>query len=88
MGASPVTESARNESGGGRYGYELRDYHRGDVLFLRRVLVDGLGHAWSGGNAEHPFNDPKGPDATRMIWEFFARFERREQKAGADATLD
>jgi poly(hydroxyalkanoate) depolymerase family esterase len=84
-GGSPVTESARNESGGGRYSYELRDYRRGDALFLRQVLVEGLDHAWSGGNADHPFNDPKGPDATRMIWEFFSRFERREQKAGADA---
>jgi poly(3-hydroxybutyrate) depolymerase len=35
--------------------------------------VVGLGHAWSGGAARQPYSDPKGPDASRMIWAFLAR---------------
>lgn len=82
-GNTAVTEFARSESGAGRYSCEMRDYRHGDLLLLRKVLVEGLAHAWSGGNGEHAFNDPKGPDASRMIWEFFAGFQRSEQKAPA-----
>jgi poly(3-hydroxybutyrate) depolymerase len=35
--------------------------------------VQGLGHAWSGGAAGQPYSDPRGPDASRMIWAFAAR---------------
>ena len=37
------------------------------------VEVAGLGHAWSGGAAGQPFSDPKGPDASRLLWAFAAR---------------
>lgn len=35
--------------------------------------VDRLGHAWSGGATGHPYSDPKGPDASRMIRSFISR---------------
>jgi poly(hydroxyalkanoate) depolymerase family esterase len=82
-GNAALTEFTRGESGGDRYPYVMHDYRRGDMLLLRKVLVEGLDHSWSGGNGEYPFNDPKGPDASRMIWEFFAGFERSKQKAPA-----
>jgi poly(hydroxyalkanoate) depolymerase family esterase len=78
-----LTEFTNSEHGGDRYPYEVREYRRGDTLVVKKVMVDGLDHAWSGGNDEHPFNDPKGPDASRMIWEFFAGFQRSKQKAPA-----
>jgi poly(hydroxyalkanoate) depolymerase family esterase len=78
-----LTDVTRSESGGDRYPYETRDYRRGDMLLLRKVLVEGLDHSWSGGDGAHAFNDPKGPDASRMIWEFFAGFQRSKQKAPA-----
>lgn len=34
------------------------------------VRINQLQHAWSGGNAALPFNDARGPDASRMIVEF------------------
>ena len=80
-GSTALTESTRSESGGERYAYTTHDYRRGDTLLLRKVLVEGLDHAWSGGNAEHPYNDPKGPDASRMMWEFFAGIQRNGQRA-------
>ncbi|MSQ20158.1 MAG: PHB depolymerase family esterase [Betaproteobacteria bacterium] len=58
-------------SSGKGYAYATIDRRAGDRLLVRKVLVDGLGHAWSGGNGEHAFNDPAGPDASRMLWEFF-----------------
>lgn len=44
----------------------------------RRLLVtlseiSGLGHSWSGGAASQAFSDPKGPDASRMVWAFAQR---------------
>ena len=35
--------------------------------------VSGLGHAWSGGAASQEFSDPRGPDASRMVWAFAKR---------------
>lgn len=78
------TEFTSNKHGGDRYPYEIREFRRGDALVLKKVLIYGLGHAWSGGDAEYPFNDPGGPDASRMIWEFFSYFQRIEVKQAAE----
>ena len=39
-------------------------------LVARHVLVDGLGHAWSGGDDKYPYNDPHAPDATALLGAF------------------
>ncbi len=36
------------------------------------LMIDGLGHAWSGGAAGGSHADPGGPSATEAIWTFFA----------------
>ena len=56
------------ESGGRRY--RQQDMTLGSTVLLRSILIDGLGHAWSGGDARHKFFDPTGPDASRLILEF------------------
>jgi poly(hydroxyalkanoate) depolymerase family esterase len=35
--------------------------------------IEGVGHAWSGGTAGATYVDPKGPDVTVMMLDFFAR---------------
>ena len=54
---------------GGRH-YRQQDMTFGQTVLLRSILVDGLGHAWSGGDAHHNFFDSAGPDASRLIVEF------------------
>lgn len=65
-----VTRQVRR---GRRLPMAVTDYARGGSTFATLVLIDGLGHAWSGGLASQPFGDGRGPDATRMVWSFVAR---------------
>lgn len=56
--------------------YQQHDYIRNDQLLLRSIFIEGLGHAWSGGDARLRFNDAAQPDASRLIWDFLSRFRR------------
>ena len=47
------------------------DAKSGGVM-LEYYLVSGLAHAWSGGSTAGTFTDPAGPDATGLMWKFFA----------------
>jgi poly(hydroxyalkanoate) depolymerase family esterase len=44
--------------------------------------IDGLGHAWSGGNAAGSYTDPRGPNASEAMYQFFMNH------AKAEATFD
>jgi len=48
------------------------EYRDGGRTLVRMVRVDGLGHAWSGGDAAFPYNDPQPPDATALLGAFIA----------------
>ena len=47
------------------------DAKSGGVM-LEYYKVSGLAHAWSGGSTAGTFTDPNGPDATSLMWAFFA----------------
>ena len=42
--------------------------------------VEGLGHAWSGGDAAGSYADPEGPDATAEMLRFFKDVDRRSAR--------
>ncbi|AFZ67511.1 extracellular catalytic domain type 1 short-chain-length polyhydroxyalkanoate depolymerase [Deinococcus peraridilitoris] len=50
--------------------YDYQDSATGAVV-LRKYLIDGLGHAWSGGSSGGSYSDPCGPDASSIIVNFF-----------------
>ncbi|MFZ6655844.1 alpha/beta hydrolase family esterase [Undibacterium sp. TJN19] len=55
---------------GARYATSITDYRIRGKLVVTFCEVQGLDHAWSGGAAGHAYSDPKGPDASGMIWAF------------------
>jgi poly(3-hydroxybutyrate) depolymerase len=71
-GALMASDERCIESGGRTY--RQRDYTRRGRILLRKVLIEGLGHAWSGGDPRHEFNDANGPDASRFIVDFVLQY--------------
>lgn len=61
---------------GSRNGHVIRDYYLGRKLVVREAHIDALEHAWSGGDERLAFNAKAGPDASRMMLEFFAKHRR------------
>ena len=57
---------------GARAASVTRWYSARGRTVLESWLVDGLGHAWSGGLAQGSFSDPIGPRATTQMWKFLA----------------
>jgi poly(hydroxyalkanoate) depolymerase family esterase len=70
-----VTPGEQRLESGGRI-YRQQDYTQQGRVVLRKVLVEGLGHAWSGGDARYEFNDAHGPDASRLILDFVMQYQR------------
>ncbi len=64
--------------------YTVFSYTDGtERVVMKRYLVEGMRHAWSGGTADppwiflfmyDPFVDARGPDASRIMWEFLQTF--------------
>ena len=70
-GAKP--SPSRTVQRGKRYPATVTDYRTQGRLVVTHCEIGGLGHAWSGGAAKQAYSDPKGPDASRMIWAFAAK---------------
>jgi poly(3-hydroxybutyrate) depolymerase len=68
-----VESEERHVMSAGR-AYRQRDYLRKNRVLLREIIVEGMGHAWSGGDERHRFNDAAGPDASQLIWDFVSGF--------------
>ena len=62
-------------SASGTAGYPFaRNVHRNKAngaSVIEYYVVDGLGHAWPGGKMGESYADPRGPDATALMWAFF-----------------
>ena len=74
--AGAQATAPRTVQRGQRYPMTVTDFKMGRQVVATLVLVDSLAHAWSGGAARQPFSDPRGPDASRLLWAFVARHLR------------
>ncbi len=74
--AKPAETEQGQTPGGHAYArYIFRD--TAGRQLVEEYMVDGMGHAWAGGAPGRLFSDPKGPDASKLVWEFF-RTARRD----------
>lgn len=71
----PSSTSLQQVPNGRRYSvFTWQDAGGKDVVAY--WLVDGMGHAWSGGPPHRPFTDPQGPNATQAVYQFFMAHSR------------
>ena len=70
-GLAPLAEeapfSSRAESA---RDYSVLHYGEGRPAPVQLWLIEGLGHAWSGGSPDGTYTDPRGPDASRELLDF------------------
>ncbi|SFM56981.1 PHB depolymerase family esterase [Variovorax sp. OV329] len=78
-GARPGT--SRTLQRGQRLAASVTEFRRAGRVQLTVCEIAGLGHAWSGGLGSQAFSDPRGPDATKMIWAFAQRAFRDRERA-------
>ena len=71
-------EKISNNRNSSTYPYEITDVFRGGQVLIRKILVSGLGHAWSGGAEDYHYSDPRGPNASELICDFFAEYGLRD----------
>jgi poly(hydroxyalkanoate) depolymerase family esterase len=76
MPSEPLTDAVEQRTNSEGRGYRQRDYVRSHQLLLRSILIEGLGHAWSGGDERLRFNDSAQPSTSHLIWDFLSKFRR------------
>ena len=67
----PPADRESRETLAGRV-VHTRDWCDSARLVVRYVSIAGLGHAWSGGDAQYPYNDAAPPPATEILARFTA----------------
>ncbi|MBM7836899.1 poly(hydroxyalkanoate) depolymerase family esterase [Alkalihalobacillus xiaoxiensis] len=65
----------RQVPGGRAYTEKVYTNQETNKEVLRKILVTGMGHAWSGGSTQGTYTDPNGPNASEMMWAFFSQDE-------------
>ncbi len=84
--AQPRVTLSQGQVPNGR-AYTRSVYHDASgQTIMERWLVHGAGHAWSGGSATGSYTDPRGPDASREMVNFFYRHAKGESVLKVDAT--
>ena len=80
---TPELRAHPGRSGGRspRHAYRSATHYAGRRAELMTCEIDSLGHAWSGGDPSVDYSSAAGPDASLLMWTFFAR-QRRVQALG------
>jgi poly(hydroxyalkanoate) depolymerase family esterase len=71
-----VTAAPAEKLVAGSRPYLCQDFLQRGRIVVRKIVVEGLGHAWSGGDSLHAFNDTQGPEASQLILDFAREYQR------------
>lgn len=74
--ATPVVSKMARRGKKPGNSYQTQDYFINKKSFLKICEIQNLEHAWSGGDCSLPWNACDGPDASKLIWDFFAQHQR------------
>lgn len=74
-GALAGTEMIRTGLSNGRQFRQTVISDPGSRPLAESWLIEGTGHAWSGGNTAGSYTDPKGPDASKEFVRFFLEID-------------
>ena len=72
LSASPAERTTEGGLGVERTRWKAAD----GTTAIELVVVDSLGHAWSGGAPEGTYTDARGPDAARLVLDFLLAHHR------------
>jgi poly(hydroxyalkanoate) depolymerase family esterase len=78
LGSREVHNGTPSEGNGRPFQRRITRDHNGRIR-AEHWIIEGGGHAWSGGNPDGSFADPLGPDASREMVRFF--LEQRANSA-------
>eukprot|EP01116_Phalansterium_solitarium_P020713 TRINITY_DN6189_c0_g1_i1.p1 TRINITY_DN6189_c0_g1~~TRINITY_DN6189_c0_g1_i1.p1 ORF type:complete len:559 (-),score=68.67 TRINITY_DN6189_c0_g1_i1:304-1917(-) len=76
LDGNAITNTPTNSTNGqvpGGHSYTLSTYANGSSgnTLIQYLVVNSMAHAWSGGSTAGSYTDPKGPDASALIVNFF-----------------
>lgn len=67
--------STTNGQVAGGHSFTVRRWNNSSGQEIQEYwTVNGMGHAWSGGNSAGSFTDPAGPSATQAMYNFFIQY--------------
>jgi len=64
-------QQSRIEQGGYKFSANVTDSFFGGQNVMKKVMVDGMAHAWSGGQPTAPYMEPRGINAAKLAVDSF-----------------
>lgn len=71
-----ISQATRNDKVPNGYAYQTDLYGSPSDLHIEKIIVNGMGHAWSGSPVQAQYADPKGPNVAEIMWLFFSEHAR------------